>query len=68
MLSSKTYNMLANVLAPKVVEELYSSEEFIAFLHEEVPSLIDKELGEMDEDMLFELSLCVMDKIILTTV
>lgn len=60
--------MLATVLAPKVIEALYSSDEFITFLHEQVPAVIDKELGEMDEDLLFELSLWVMDKITLTTV
>lgn len=68
MLSSKAYNMLAKTLAPKVIDELFSSDKFITFLHEEVPAVIEAELGEMDEETLFELSLCVMDKIILTTV
>jgi hypothetical protein len=68
MLSDKTYNLLANTLAPKVIDELYSSDEFITFLHEQVPAVITKELGEVDEDVLFELSLVVMDKIILTSV
>ena len=68
MLSNKAYQMLAQVLTPKVIEQLYSSEEFIEFMHENIPAAIRAELGECDEDTLFELSMCVMDHIILKAV
>ena len=67
MLSNKAYKMLADVLAPRLANELQSSERFVEFMHEVVPDLITAELGEMDDDTLFELSLCVMDKFYLKT-
>jgi hypothetical protein len=67
MLSNKAYKMLADVLAPRLANELQSSERFVEFMHEVVPDLITTELGEMDDDTLFELSLCVMDKFYLKT-
>jgi len=63
MLSNKAYQMLAQVLTPKVIEQLYSSDEFITFMHENIPAAIKAELGECDEDTLFDLSMCVMDRI-----
>ena len=65
MLSNKACQMLAQALTPKVIEALYSSDEFITFMHENVPAAIRAELGECDEDTLFDLSMCVMDRIIL---
>ncbi len=67
MLSNKAYKMLADVLAPRLANELQSSDRFVEFMHEVVPDLITAELGEMDDDTLFELSLCVLDKFYLKT-
>ena len=63
MLSTKAITLLANTLAPKVIERIYQSEEFITFLHEQIPQAIDAELGEVDEDLIFDLSMHVMDKV-----
>ena len=65
MLSNKTITTLAQCLATEVVDDLYASEEFINFLHEAIPDLIKSKLGDVDEDLLFELSLATMDKITL---
>lgn len=67
MLSNKAYQMLANTLAPRIANELQSSEAFVDLMHEVIPDLITQELGEMDDEVLFELSLCVLDKIYLKT-
>ena len=67
MLSNKAYQMLASVLAPRIANELQCSERFIEFMHDTIPELIVSELGDMDEDTLLELSLCVMDKFYLKT-
>jgi len=64
-LSTKALNILADTLAPKIAEELYSSEAFMEFMHRQVPTVIDAELGECDDDMLFDLSLMVMERIAL---
>jgi hypothetical protein len=67
-LSTKALNLLANGLAPKIAEELYSSEAFMEFMHNQVPAIIDSEIGEMDDDLMFDLSLLVMERIILKAV
>ena len=67
MLSTKAYQMLANTLAPRIANELQSSEAFVDLMHEVIPDLITQELGEMDDETLFELSMCVLDKIYLKT-
>jgi hypothetical protein len=64
-LSTKALNLLADSLAPKIAEELYSSEAFMEFMHNQVPAIIDSEIGEMDDDLMFDLSLLVMERIIL---
>ena len=63
MLSDKTIKLLADTLAPKVIERIYQSEEFITFLHEQIPAAIDAEAGEMDDALFFDLAMCVMDKV-----
>lgn len=65
MLNQKTMTLLANTLAPKVAGQLFQSEEFITFLHEIIPALIDAELGECDDDLMFDLSMMVMERITL---
>jgi hypothetical protein len=67
-LSTKALNLLADSLAPKIAEELYSSEAFMEFMHNQVPAIIDSEIGEMDDDLMFDLSLLVMERIILTAI
>ena len=63
MLSTKAYNMLAQTLAPRIVEAIQSSDKYIEFMLDLVPDLITTELGEMDDDVFYELSLCVIDRI-----
>lgn len=67
MLSTKAIKILADNIAPGIIEELAMSEEFITFLHEQIPTLVDEKLGEMDDELHFDLCMLVMDKIRLTT-
>jgi hypothetical protein len=67
-LSTKALNLLADSLAPKIAEELYSSEAFMEFMHSQVPAIIDAELGECDDDMMFDLALMCMERIILKAI
>jgi hypothetical protein len=66
MLSDKAIKILADHIAPGVIEEIAMSDAFIEFLHQQIPDLIDKRLGECDDDLFFDLGLCVMDKVRLT--
>lgn len=62
-LSVSTVRKLADTLTSEVVEEILSDQRVIELLHEIVPETIKNHMGEVDEDLLFELSLCIMDNI-----
>lgn len=62
-LSVSTVRKLADTLAPEVVEDLLSNQDVVTLLQELIPDIISRHMGEVDEDLLFELSMCIMDKI-----
>ena len=63
MLSNKAVNILASSIAEGIVDDILASDEFINMLHETVPDLVTARLGECEGDLLFDLSLAVMDRI-----
>jgi hypothetical protein len=63
MLSNKAIKLLAKSLAPEVAAGIFESEQWVTFCHEVIPDLITEIAGEMEEDLLFELSLIVMDSL-----
>ena len=65
-LSTKTLQLLAKTLAPTIAEKIMQSEEFAEFLHTMIPAMIETELGEVEDDVLFDLSLITMEKMSLT--
>ena len=65
MLSNKTYDLLAQTLAPRVANAIQCSDKYIELMLDLVPDLVTIELGEMDDEVLFELSLCVLDQMYL---
>lgn len=56
---------MAEALAPEVMDNIYSSDAFVTMMHDVVPDIITSKMGELDDELLYELSLCVMDKIYL---
>jgi hypothetical protein len=67
-LSNKAINILAENLAPKAAEAILLSEEWVALCQDLVPSIVDAELGEMDPDLYFDVSLAVMDHLTIKAV
>ena len=65
MLSNSTVQKMAAALAPEVMDNIYSSDAFVTMMHEVIPDIITAKMGEIDDELLYELSLCVMDKIYL---
>jgi len=63
-LSNATVQNLANALAPEVVAYIYQDERWVDFMQEIVPDAIKENLGDVDDDVLFDLSVCVMDRIV----
>ncbi len=67
-LSNKATNILAKAIAPKAADAIFADERWVDFLQEIIPDVVTKELGTCDEDLLFELSLAVMDRIVIQAV
>jgi len=65
MLSNKAYELLAKELAPNIAHEVQMTDKYIELMLDLVPDLITTELGEMDDEVLYELSLCVLDRMYL---
>lgn len=64
-LSDQTISKLADALVPEVIDYIYEDERWCEFLHELVPDAITGKIGEIDEDLRFELALCIMDRLCL---
>jgi hypothetical protein len=65
MLSNKALNRMAEALAPEVAEYIFADERWVEFMMEVVPDAVRDKLGELDVEMMVELSQCIMDKIYL---
>ena len=64
-LSSKTISNLADALVPEVIDYIYLDERWCEFMQEVVPDALKDKLGEIDEDLQFDLAMCIMDRICL---
>ena len=64
-LSAQTVSNLASALVPEVIDYIYEDQRWCDFLHEVVPDALKEKLGEVDEDLKFDLALCIMDRICL---
>lgn len=62
-LSNKTLNNLATALTPEVVDEIFKSEEWAIFMQETIPEVIKDKLGQIDDELLMELSFMIFDRI-----
>ncbi len=64
-LSNKTTQKLGIALTPDVIEYIYQDERWIDFMHEIIPDAISEKMGNINNDLLFELGMIVMDNIYL---
>jgi hypothetical protein len=62
-LSPQTVSNLASALVPEVIDYIYEDERWCEFMHEVVPDALQYKLGQIDEDLKFELAMCIMDRI-----
>lgn len=62
-LSNQTINNLASALVPEVIDYIYEDMRWCEFMHEVIPDALQDKLGEIDEDLKFELASCIMDHI-----
>jgi len=64
-LSEQTISNLASALVPEVIDYIYEDQRWCEFMHEVVPDALQDKLGEIDEDLKFDLAMCIMDRICL---
>jgi hypothetical protein len=62
-LSISTVQNLSTALAPEVADYIFQDERWVDFMQEIIPDAVKEKLGQIDDDVLFELSLCIMDRI-----
>ena len=69
-LSNQTINNLASALTSEVIDYIYQDqdERWCDFMHEIIPDALDDKLGPIDEDLKYELAVCIMDRICLKKV
>ena len=64
-LSNQTISNLADALVPEVIDYIYQDERWCEFMQEVVPDALKEKLGEIDEELQFDLAMCIMDRICL---
>ena len=64
-LSNQTTSNLASALVPEVIDYIYQDERWCEFMQEVIPDALQDKLGEVDEDLKFDLAMCIMDRICL---
>jgi hypothetical protein len=62
-LSHQTINKLASALVPEVIDYIYQDERWCEFMQEVVPDALQEQFGEIDEELKFQLAMCIMDRI-----
>lgn len=62
-LSTKSIQEIASALVLDVVKYIEEDSRYVDFMQEVIPDAIQSYLGNVDEDLKFELSLCIMDRI-----
>jgi hypothetical protein len=62
-LSDTSISKIADALKPAVIEYIYADEGFAEYMQTAVIEAIRNTMGEMDEDLLFELGMLIFDRI-----
>lgn len=62
-LSNKTLQNLADALTSEVVDEIFKGEEWVDFMIQTIPGIIQDKLGPIDNEILGELSFMIFDRI-----
>ena len=62
-LSESTVSKLADVIKPDIVQEIYESDKYYDFMTELIGEALEKKLGKCDQELFFDLGMCLMDRI-----
>jgi hypothetical protein len=62
-LSNSSITKIADALKPAVINHIYEDPEFIEYMQGAVIEGIRSVMGDMDDDLLFEIGMLVFDRI-----
>ena len=62
-LSTQSVSKIADALKPAVIDYIYQDEGFVEYMQTAVVEGIRSTMGDMDEDLLFELGMLIFDRI-----
>ena len=62
-LSPTTISKIADVLKPEIINYIYSSGKYAEFMQDAIIASIEAKMGEMDEQLMFDLSMLIFDRI-----
>jgi hypothetical protein len=64
-LSTETFHKLTKALTPEVIDYINKDERYVIFMQEIIPDALTEKMGQLEENLLFELSYSIMDSIFL---
>ena len=67
-LSDKTFQNLVNALTSEVISYIEKDERYVNFMQEVIPDALSDLMGQLDEDLRYELSMSIMDNIMFRSV
>jgi hypothetical protein len=62
-LSNKTVSNIANALKSEVIDHIYANETYASMMQQLVCEALDATMGEMDDDLYFDLAMVLFDSI-----
>jgi hypothetical protein len=62
-LSNSSITKIADALKPAIMDYIYEDEKFTQYMQDAVTEGIRSVMGDMDEDLLFEIGMLIFDRI-----
>lgn len=62
-LSTQSISKIADALKPAVLEYIYADEKFTEYMQTAIVEGIQGAMGDMDQDLLFEIGMLIFDRI-----
>ena len=62
-LSTQSVSKIADALKPAVIDYIYADEGFVEYMQTAIVEGIRDTMGDMDEDLLFEIGMLIFDRI-----
>jgi len=62
-LSNKTVSNIADALKSEIIDHIYANESYVSVMQQLISEALDAKMGEMDDDLYFDLAMVLFDRI-----